>query len=85
MLDFPVGPAWVISASYAASEGKGIATNDANGWGIGATYTLSKRTFLYGGYNYEHVLRMKTDPMPNRQILPLACNTASDLTLAQAS
>ena len=52
MLDFPVGPAWVISASYAASEGKGIVTNDANGFGIGATYTLSKRTFLYGGYNF---------------------------------
>jgi len=49
--DFPVGPAWVISASYAASEGKGIATGDAQGYGIGATYTLSKRTFLYGGYN----------------------------------
>ncbi|WP_296491108.1 porin [Rhodoferax sp.] len=50
--DFPVGPAWVISASYAASQGKGILAEDAQGWGIAATYTLSKRTFLYGGYNY---------------------------------
>jgi len=49
--DFPMG-AWVFSASYAASQGKGIVTKDAQGYGLGATYTLSKRTFLYGGYNY---------------------------------
>ncbi len=57
-VDVPMGPAWVISASYAASQGKGILTEDADGFGIAATYTLSKRTFLYGGYStnrYEQV------------------------------
>lgn len=49
-IDFPVGPALVISGSYAASQGKGIWTEDAQGFGIAAAYTLSKRTFLYGGY-----------------------------------
>ena len=49
--DFPVGPALTLSASYAKSDDNATAGNQSRkGYGIGATYTLSKRTFLYGGY-----------------------------------
>lgn len=51
-VDVPVGNAIVVSAAYAESKGSGALDNsDQEGWGIAATYTLSKRTFLYGGYN----------------------------------
>jgi predicted porin len=50
-VDIPLGAALVVSASYAASEGSGALSGfDNDGYGIGAAYTLSKRTFLYGGY-----------------------------------
>ena len=50
--DVPVGPALTLSASYAKSDDNATAGDQSRkGYGIGATYTLSKRTFLYGGYN----------------------------------
>jgi predicted porin len=50
-VDVPVGKSIVVSASYATSEGSGAIDGiEADGWGIAASYTLSKRTFLYTGY-----------------------------------
>jgi predicted porin len=51
-LDVPVGSAVVLSASYAKSKDDKNAgfEQSRKGFGLGATYTLSKRTFLYGGY-----------------------------------
>jgi predicted porin len=53
-VDIPLSPALTISANYAASEDDSAAVNDAerSGYGIAAAYTLSKRTFLYGGYRH---------------------------------
>ena len=49
--DFPVGKALTVSASYAKSDDNATAGNQSRkGYGIAAAYTLSKRTFLYGGY-----------------------------------
>lgn len=51
-VDFPISSALTVSASYAKSDDNATAGNQSRkGYGIGATYTLSKRTFLYGGYN----------------------------------
>jgi predicted porin len=50
--DFPVSAALTVSASYAKSDDNATAGNQSRkGYGIAAAYTLSKRTFLYGGYN----------------------------------
>lgn len=50
-VDVPVSAALTVSASYAKSDDN-VANGDESrkGYGIAATYTLSKRTFLYGGY-----------------------------------
>lgn len=46
----PFGPHTLI-ASYIHKEGRGANTgNDADQWGFGYTYTLSKRTNLYAAY-----------------------------------
>lgn len=51
--DFPVSAALTLSASYAKSDESGLAFNPSRkGYGIAGAYTLSKRTFLYGGYSY---------------------------------
>ncbi|MDM7456816.1 MAG: porin [Tepidimonas sp.] len=46
--------AWAFSAGYAYSKtkdsAKGAKNGKANGFGLGATYSLSKRTRLYAGY-----------------------------------
>ncbi len=48
----PFGAHKVI-ASYIRADGRGIyAANDADQWGIGYTYSLSKRTNLYAAYGY---------------------------------
>lgn len=52
-VDVPVSAALTLSANVASS--KDNKEQDANegkrtGFGVGAAYTLSKRTFLYGGY-----------------------------------
>jgi predicted porin len=50
--DFPVSSALTLSASYAKSDDNSTAGDQSRkGYGIAAAYTLSKRTFLYGGYN----------------------------------
>jgi len=55
-VDVPMGSALTLSASYAHSDDN-AAAGDANrdGFGIGAAYTLSKRTFLYGGLRHNEV------------------------------
>lgn len=52
-IDYPASPALTLYTNYANS--KDNVTLDANegqrkAYGLGAKYTLSKRTFLYGGY-----------------------------------
>lgn len=58
-LDYPVSSALTLSASYARSSDNskqsatvvgGSGDVERTGFGLGASYTLSKRTFLYGGY-----------------------------------
>jgi len=50
-VDVPVSPALTLSASYAESDDSNAGfEQNRKGYGIGAAYTLSKRTFLYGGY-----------------------------------
>lgn len=50
-VDFPVSAALTVSASYAQSDDSNAGFEQTRkGFGIGATYALSKRTFLYGGY-----------------------------------
>jgi len=40
-------------ASYIRADGRGVyAANDADQWGLGYTYSLSKRTNLYAAYGY---------------------------------
>ncbi|AGX87596.1 porin [Candidatus Symbiobacter mobilis] len=59
-VDVPVSAALVVSASYAKSDENTLIRNGQyvaggnnssgrTGYGLGAKYTLSKRTFLYGG------------------------------------
>jgi len=50
-LDYKTSPALTLSAGYARSSDN-ITAGDftRSGFGLGAAYTLSKRTFLYGGY-----------------------------------
>lgn len=50
-VDFPVSEALTVSASYAKSDDSNAGFEQSRkGYGIAAAYTLSKRTFLYGGY-----------------------------------
>lgn len=59
-VDVPVSTAIVLSASYAKAEDNGTqsafvnaaGTGDVSreGFGIGAKYIMSKRTYIYGGY-----------------------------------
>ena len=49
--DVPMGPALTLSAAYAKSTDNAAAGNEKRtGFGFAGAYTLSKRTFLYGGY-----------------------------------
>ncbi len=49
-VDVPVGPALTVSASYAKSDDSVVLGDQTRkGYGIAAAYTLSKRTFVYGG------------------------------------
>lgn len=49
--DVPVSAAMTVSAGYATSSDNATAGSaERKGYGVGASYTLSKRTFLYGGY-----------------------------------
>jgi len=51
-VDVPVGPALVLSTGYAYSKDKdngGVTGTKRDGLGLGAKYSLSKRTFVYTG------------------------------------
>lgn len=52
-VDIPVGASLVVSTGYARakSEAAGVADLTTNGFAIGASYSLSKRTSVYTGYN----------------------------------
>ena len=52
-VDIPVGASLVVSTGYARakSEAVGVADLTTNGFAIGASYSLSKRTSVYTGYN----------------------------------
>ena len=51
--DMPLGSALTLSVSYAKSEdSKSTGFEESRkGFGVAAAYSLSKRTFLYGGFN----------------------------------
>jgi predicted porin len=51
-VDYPVSTALTLSGSYAKSNDSKTAGFESSrkGYGLGAAYTLSKRTFVYGGY-----------------------------------
>jgi predicted porin len=52
--DVPVGAALVVSAGYAHSKSELAGINDVtgNGFAVGASYSLSKRTSIYTALNY---------------------------------
>ncbi|BCO29009.1 outer membrane porin protein 32 [Rhodoferax lithotrophicus] len=54
-VDYKASSALTLSAGYANSSDNttlsGVADQTRKGFGLGAAYSLSKRTFLYGGYN----------------------------------
>jgi len=54
-VDYPVNSALTLSASYAGAEDNKQLINGQtrDGLGLGARYALSKRTFVYGGYEYD--------------------------------
>jgi predicted porin len=56
----PTGPSGTILASYAKVQDKTSADKDANYWGLGYNYVLSKRTSFYASYS-----RMKVDTWTN--------------------
>jgi len=50
--DVPVSAALTLSANYAKStDNATLGDAKRTGYGLGAKYTLSKRTFVYGGYS----------------------------------
>lgn len=49
-VDVPVSAALTVSASYAKSDDNFLSEQSRKGYGIAAAYSLSKRTFVYGGY-----------------------------------
>lgn len=50
-VDVPLGSALTVSASYAKSDDNVKAGDQSReGFGLAAAYTLSKRTFVYGGF-----------------------------------
>jgi predicted porin len=51
-VDYPVSAALTLSGSYAKSDDSKATGFEPSrkGYGLAAAYTLSKRTFLYGGY-----------------------------------
>lgn len=67
--DFPVSAALTLSASYAKSDDNAntITPNQSRkGFGLGAAYTLSKRTFLYGGLTHTSATTAGVDATGDR-------------------
>ena len=56
-VNVPVGTAINVSLGYATSKTKvnGATTGKSDGFGLGATYALSKRTKLYAGYRMHNI------------------------------
>jgi len=55
-LDYAVSPALTVSASYAKSDddrAAGVFESARKGFGLAAAYSLSKRTFIYGGFEQD--------------------------------
>lgn len=62
-VNVPVGKV-NLSAGYASSEttnAAGVNSAEASGFGLGATYTLSKRTRVYAGYRTHEVKNLLTN------------------------
>jgi predicted porin len=62
-VNVPVGKV-NLSAGYASSETKnaaGVNSAEASGFGLGATYSLSKRTRVYAGYRTHEVKNLLTN------------------------
>ncbi|AGX87681.1 porin [Candidatus Symbiobacter mobilis] len=51
-IDYPVSSALVLSAGFARSTDDDAADTTRTGYGLGAAYSLSKRTTVYGGYRF---------------------------------
>lgn len=52
-VDVPLSQSLVLSGNYASSKTENAAGNkvtDRDGFGVAVSYTLSKRTFVYGGF-----------------------------------
>ena len=61
-VDFPVGSALTLSGSYAESDDNRSAGDESRkGYGLAAAYSLSKRTFLYGGYTSNKFDKVRGD------------------------
>ena len=56
-VDVPVGASLIVSAGYAHSvaENVGLVDRKTNGFAVGASYSLSKRTSVYTGVNLTRV------------------------------
>lgn len=60
-VDYAVSSALTVSASVASSDDNAAAGDfERKGYGLGAKYTLSKRTFFYGGYESDKTTKTAT-------------------------
>lgn len=65
-VDVPVGAALSFSGSYAKSDDNAKAGDASRkGFGIAAKYTLSKRTFVYAGYERDTTEKANTADLTN--------------------
>lgn len=65
-VDVPVSAALTLSGSYAKSndsKAAGVYEQSRKGYGLGAKYVLSKRTFLYGGYESDTATVQNADDL----------------------
>ncbi|OIQ68496.1 outer membrane porin protein 32 precursor [mine drainage metagenome] len=63
-VDVPVSAALTVSGSYAESKIAAVGATaevKSTGFGLGASYSLSKRTSIYGGYESDKVENTSTD------------------------
>lgn len=63
-VDFPVSSAVTVSASYAKSDDSnpaGVFESSRKGFGLAANYVLSKRTYVYGGFESNSATQAAAD------------------------